>query len=137
MRSYFAPEQFLQSKTQSTGSVSSAIPLTYCEKGEVYEKTQSDFADLREPREDERSRRERCTVQCKQSDADARLPLRPLGTPVQPSSRAPAHAASAKLLGSPGQIKNNKDRLAQSGTPPGLGYANAEKVGPVMEPPLA
>ena len=89
MRSYLAPEQFLQSKTQSTGSVSSAIPLTYCEKGEVYEKTQSDFADLREPREDERSRRERCTVQCKQSDADARLPLRPLGTPVQPSSRAP------------------------------------------------
>jgi hypothetical protein len=49
MRSYFAPEQFLQSKTQSTGSVSSVIPLTYCEKGEVYEKTQSDFADLREP----------------------------------------------------------------------------------------
>jgi hypothetical protein len=26
------PEQFLQSKTQSTGSVPSAIPLTYCEK---------------------------------------------------------------------------------------------------------
>jgi hypothetical protein len=49
MRSYFATEQFLQSKTQSTGSVWSAIPLTYCEKGEVYEKTQSDVADLREP----------------------------------------------------------------------------------------
>ena len=42
-------EQFLQSKTQGKGSVSSAIPLTYCEKGEVYEKTRSDFADLREP----------------------------------------------------------------------------------------
>jgi len=49
MRSYFATEQFLQRKTQSTGSVSSAITVTHYQKGEVYEKTQSDFADLREP----------------------------------------------------------------------------------------
>ncbi len=49
MRSYFATEQFLQSKTQRTGSVSSAIPVTYCQKGEVYEKMYSDVADLREP----------------------------------------------------------------------------------------
>jgi hypothetical protein len=49
MRSYFVTEQFLQSKTQSTGSIASVIPVTSLPKGEVYEKTQSDFADLREP----------------------------------------------------------------------------------------
>jgi hypothetical protein len=49
MRSYFATVQFLQSKTQNTGSASSAITVTNCQKGEVYDKTQSDFADLREP----------------------------------------------------------------------------------------
>jgi hypothetical protein len=49
MRSYFATEQFLQSKTQSTGNVSSAIRVTYYQKGEVYEKMHSAVADLREP----------------------------------------------------------------------------------------
>jgi len=49
MDSSFATEQFLQSKTQSTGSVAFVIPVTSLPKGEVYEKMQSDFADLREP----------------------------------------------------------------------------------------
>jgi hypothetical protein len=49
MHSYFATEQFLQSKTQPRRSVSSAIPVTHGQKGKVYEKTESDFADLREP----------------------------------------------------------------------------------------
>jgi hypothetical protein len=41
--------QFLQSKTQSTGSIASVIAATSLPKGEVYEKIQSDFADLRKP----------------------------------------------------------------------------------------
>jgi hypothetical protein len=49
MHSSSATEQFLQSKTQITGRIAWVIPVTSLPKGEVYEKTQSDFADLREP----------------------------------------------------------------------------------------